>query len=75
MLKNIWYPTDKLFIGGEWVAPKGGETLQLEDPSDGTPLAQSHAAKRPILMRRLQRRRRPWTANGAAPRRWNAAAS
>jgi len=39
MLKNIWYPTDKLFIGGEWVAPAGGEALQLENPSDGTPLA------------------------------------
>ncbi len=31
-----WFPTDKCFIGGSWVAPMGGEQLELENPSDGT---------------------------------------
>jgi len=30
-----WFPADKCFIGGSWVAPKSGETLPLEDPSRG----------------------------------------
>ncbi|HWU64437.1 MAG TPA: aldehyde dehydrogenase family protein [Ensifer sp.] len=31
-----WFPTDKCFIGGAWVSPEGGDTLPLENPSDGT---------------------------------------
>src|SRR5581483_8181035 len=31
--------TDKIFIAGEWRKPKSGETLPLENPSDGTHLA------------------------------------
>ncbi len=31
-----WFETDKCFIGGRWVAPLSGETLPLENPSDGT---------------------------------------
>ena len=31
-----WFPTDKCFIGGSWVAPRGGEQLELENPSDGS---------------------------------------
>jgi aldehyde dehydrogenase (NAD+) len=31
----VWYPTDKCFIGGRWVAPLSRETLPLEDPSRG----------------------------------------
>jgi len=30
-----WFPTDKCFIGGTWVAPRSSETLPLEDPSRG----------------------------------------
>ena len=30
-----WYPTDKCFIDGRWVAPASGATLPLEDPSRG----------------------------------------
>ncbi len=39
MLENIWFPTDKVFINGEWVAPHDGQTLDLLNPSDNTPLA------------------------------------
>ncbi len=35
MLDKIWYPTDKNYIGGKWVAPVGGEFLQLGNPSTG----------------------------------------
>jgi len=38
MLKNIWYPTNKLFIGSEWVDTAAGEKLLLEDPSTGETL-------------------------------------
>lgn len=31
-----WFPTDKCFIDGAWVAPQGKDTLPLENPSDGT---------------------------------------
>lgn len=31
----IWFETEACLIGGEWVAPAGGETLPLIDPSDG----------------------------------------
>ena len=31
----LWYPTDRCFIGGEWVAPAGGGFLPAEDPSTG----------------------------------------
>ena len=30
-----WYPIDRCFVGGRWVAPSSGETLPLEDPSRG----------------------------------------
>jgi aldehyde dehydrogenase (NAD+) len=30
-----WFPTEKCFIGGRWVAPSSGEMLPLEDPSRG----------------------------------------
>ncbi len=30
-----WYPTDRCFIGGRWVAPLSGASLPLEDPSRG----------------------------------------
>lgn len=30
-----WFPTDKCFIDGEWVAPQSKDTLPLENPSDG----------------------------------------
>src|SRR6185437_15635686 len=35
----IPFPTDLLFIAGEWRAPEGRETLPLENPSDGSLLA------------------------------------
>jgi len=38
MLDKIWYPTDKNFIGGKWVAPVGGEFLELGNPSTGETL-------------------------------------
>jgi len=30
-----WFDTDKVFIGGRWEAPSGGETLPITDPSTG----------------------------------------
>ena len=47
MLDKIWYPTNKLFIGGKWVAPVDGEELTLENPSTGeglTTIARGKAA-------------------------------
>jgi aldehyde dehydrogenase (NAD+) len=38
-LKNLWYPTDKVFIDGQWQAPSSGETLDLFNPSTGAVLA------------------------------------
>ncbi len=38
MLDKIWYPTDKNYIGGRWVAPVGGAFLELGNPSTGQPL-------------------------------------
>ena len=35
----IPFPTDRVLIGGEWRAAEGGQTLSLEDPSDGSALA------------------------------------
>lgn len=47
MLDKIWYPSNKLFIGGAWVAPINGKELMLENPSTGealTPIARGQAA-------------------------------
>src|SRR6185312_12541297 len=33
---NLWFDPTKCFIGGQWVAAVGGETLPLENPSDGS---------------------------------------
>lgn len=30
-----WFPTDQCFIDGAWVSPARGDTLPLENPSDG----------------------------------------
>ena len=36
---HIPFPTDRILVGGEWLAPASGRTLTLEDPSDGSVLA------------------------------------
>ena len=33
---EFWFDPSKCFIGGDWVAPLGGATLELENPSDGS---------------------------------------
>ena len=33
---NLWFDPTKCFIGGKWLPPDSGETLPLENPSDGT---------------------------------------
>ncbi|MFB2531332.1 aldehyde dehydrogenase family protein [Paracoccus sp. p3-h83] len=38
LAKDIWFPTDRVLIGGRWQAPLGGETLALIDPSTGAGL-------------------------------------
>jgi aldehyde dehydrogenase (NAD+) len=35
MLEDLWFDPSKCLIGGEWVAPAGGQTLPLFDPSTG----------------------------------------
>jgi aldehyde dehydrogenase (NAD+) len=37
--RSIPFPTDAVFIGGEWQAPSTGQRLLLENPSDGSALA------------------------------------
>ncbi len=34
-----WYPTDRCFIDGSWVAPSGGDALAVENPSTGAEIA------------------------------------
>jgi aldehyde dehydrogenase (NAD+) len=36
MMTKAWFEMDKCFIDGAWVAPLSGETLPLENPSDGS---------------------------------------
>ncbi len=38
-IDTVWYPTDQCFINGAWVAPLGGETLAVENPSTGLEIA------------------------------------
>ena len=33
---NLWFDPTKCFIGGQWVPAVAGETLPLENPSDGS---------------------------------------
>jgi aldehyde dehydrogenase (NAD+) len=33
---DLFFDPSKCFIGGRWVAPAGGDTLPVENPSDGT---------------------------------------
>lgn len=40
MAFDIGFDTTKTLIGGTWQTPVGGAYLSLENPSDGTPLAQ-----------------------------------
>ncbi|SEP85219.1 aldehyde dehydrogenase family protein [Thalassovita taeanensis] len=37
---NLWFDPSKCLIGGEWVAPVGGQTLPLENPSTGAVIGQ-----------------------------------
>ncbi|TCO74203.1 aldehyde dehydrogenase family protein [Rhodovulum euryhalinum] len=34
-IRELWFPTDRCFIAGHWVAPVGGGTLPVENPSTG----------------------------------------
>jgi aldehyde dehydrogenase (NAD+) len=36
---NLFFDPSKCFIGGRWVAPLGGDYLDVENPSDGTTIA------------------------------------
>ena len=38
-MSETWFDTGKCLIGGKWLAPAGGETLRLENPSTGEELA------------------------------------
>ena len=37
---QLFFDPSKCFIGGRWVAPLGGDALPVENPSDGTIIAQ-----------------------------------
>jgi len=37
---NLWFDPSKCFIGGQWVAASGNDTLPLENPSDGTTICE-----------------------------------
>lgn len=37
---NLWFDPAKCFIGGQWVAPTGGKTIPIENPSTGEVIAQ-----------------------------------
>jgi len=39
-MMNLWFDSTKCLINGVWVAPLGGKTLPLIDPSNGQELAQ-----------------------------------
>lgn len=39
MGSGMWFDTDKVLIGGQWLPPARGESLELVNPSDGSPLA------------------------------------
>lgn len=39
MDNGLWFETDKVLVGGKWLPPAGGGTIQLLDPSTGKPLA------------------------------------
>ena len=66
---------DKLFIGGEWVAPLSGESIEVVNPNSEEVIARVAACRRcrhgPRGRRRA--RRRSTTARGRPPRRPSAA--
>ena len=37
---STWFPTDKCFIDGRWVAPQSGQSLPIEDPSRGVEIGE-----------------------------------
>ena len=39
MLSDLWFDPSKCFLDNQWVAPLGGETLALENPSNGQEIA------------------------------------
>ncbi|MBN2906575.1 MAG: aldehyde dehydrogenase family protein [Rhodobacteraceae bacterium] len=40
LIRDLWFPTDRCFIAGHWVAPQGGGTLPIEDPSTGAQIGE-----------------------------------
>jgi aldehyde dehydrogenase (NAD+) len=36
----LWFPADKCFIDGRWVAPQSGRHLPIEDPSQGVEIGE-----------------------------------
>lgn len=44
---DLWFDASKCFIDGAWVAPVGGETLPLENPSDGQEIASIARGQKP----------------------------
>ncbi len=43
---DLWFDPGKCFIGGQWMTPLGGDTLDLENPSDGSTICAIARGKR-----------------------------
>ena len=70
---NIKYP-DKLFIGGEWVAPMSGDRLEIVNPNSEDVVARTAAAGPDDMDRAVASARRafdhgPWPATPPEGRR------
>ena len=39
-LEDLWFDPAKCLIAGQWVAPAGGQTLPLMNPSDGSQIGE-----------------------------------
>lgn len=44
---DLWFDSSKCFIANKWVEPLSGETLALNNPSDGSPLCEIARCKKP----------------------------
>ena len=38
--EHIWYPTEKVFINGDWQKPNSGKYIEILNPSNGEAIAQ-----------------------------------
>jgi aldehyde dehydrogenase (NAD+) len=46
---HLWFDPTKCFIGGHWLVPEAGDTLPLENPSDGTTIGEIARGRAPDI--------------------------